>query len=229
MVDNLFNLNATKIFQPNQKMIGLHEATKTNMEIHPEIAKAVSYQNEILDLLSEIVSGNVNSETYEHIKKILDNQNFFQETLETLKLKVGLDETMYKKFQDQMETGIEQQHDTFQPVSDDTILYSIRKEKLKKAQGMVNRRENIQANITKVTNEMIVKKELVPNTLNNLTAAKETYLQSNLTKQTKLAEKEDKTTKQLERIKKLRQLLKDVDDTMKSNTADDVDMENGDS
>lgn len=228
MTDDSFTLNATNIFQPNQKMIGLHRATRNNMEIHSEIAKAVSYQNEIMDLLSEIVSGNVNSETYEHIKKVLDNQNFFEEILETLKLKVGLDETIQKKFKDLMETDMEQQQDPFQPLSDDTILYNITKEKLKKAQGMVNRRENIQANITNVTNEMIVKKELVPNTLDNLTIAKEKYLQSNSIKETKLAEKEDKTSKQLERIKKLRQLLKDVDNLMNSNTADDVDMENGD-
>lgn len=89
---------------------------------------------------------------------------------------------------------------------------------------MVNRRENIQANITKVTNMMITKGELIPNTLENLTETKQQYIDSNGKMEALVAEKENKYNKQYEKIKRLRHMLQDVENSMNEDQNADVEM-----
>ena len=225
MDKNTDKFSLETLFRPNQKASELYNATCNSFDIHPEIKEVVQFQNELLDLLHQIVSGELDKDVYEKINTLLANPNVLEEKIQRLKLKTELDESIYQKYHELLETDILQPEEAPEANTDDTVLYNITKEKVKKAQGMVNRRENIQANITKVTNEMISKKELVPNTLDNLTHSKEEYLNTNAKMEAIIAKKESQYNEQFQRIEKLRQLLKDVDSTMNITAVEDVEMD----
>lgn len=225
MDKNTDKFSLETLFRPNQKASELYNATCNSFDIHPEIKEVVQFQNELQDLLHEIVSGELDKDVYEKINTLLANPNILEEKIQRLKLKTELDESIYQKYHELLETDILQPEEAPVANTDDTVLYNITKEKVKKAQGMVNRRENIQANITKVTNEMISKKELVPNTLDNLTHSKEEYLNTNAKMEAIIAKKESQYNEQFQRIEKLRQLLKDVDSTMNITAVEDVEMD----
>jgi len=225
MDKNTDKFSLETLFRPNQKASELYNATCNSFDIHPEIKEVVQFQNELQDLLHQIVSGELDKDVYEKINTLLANPNVLEEKIQRLKLKTELDESIYQKYHELLETDILQPEEAPEANTDDTVLYNITKEKVKKAQGMVNRRENIQANITKVTNEMISKKELVPNTLDNLTHSKEEYLNTNAKMEAIIAKKESQYNEQFQRIEKLRQLLKDVDSTMNITAVEDVEMD----
>lgn len=211
-------------FKPNEQKLDTYNATCNSLEVHPEIKDIAKFQNETLETLGDIVSGKLNMETYEKISTLISNPTYLEEKIEILKIKTELQETVSKKYKEMIENEKLQPVNNLTPNSDDTILYNISKERVKKAQAMVNRRENIQANITKVTNMMITKGELIPNTLENLTETKQKYIDSNDKIETLVAENEKKYKEQFEKIKRLRIMLQDVENSMNEDQNADVEM-----
>lgn len=211
-------------FKPNEEKLDTYNATCNSLELHPEIKDIVKFQNETLETLDNIVSGKLSMETYEKISTLISNPTYLEEKIEILKIKAELQEAVAKKYKKMIENDDLQPANDASLTSDDTILYNISKERVKKAQAMVNRRENIQANITKVTNMMITKGELIPNTLENLTETKQQYIDSNGKMEALVAEKENKYNKQYEKIKRLRHMLQDVENSMNEDQNADVEM-----
>lgn len=211
-------------FKPNEQKLDTYKATCNSLEVHPEIKDIVKFQNETMETLGDVVSGKLNMETYKKICTLIDNPTYLEKKIEILKIKTELQETVANKYKAMIEKDDLQPAKEVSSTSDDTILYNISKERVKKAQAMVNRRENIQANITKVTNIMITKGELIPNTLENLTETKQKYIDSNEKMEAMVAKKEKKYNEQYEKIKRLRHMLQDVENYMDEDQNADVEM-----
>lgn len=224
MEENNYTSLLEKTFKPNEQALDTYNATCNSIEVHPEIINIVKFQNETLETLTDIVSGKLNKDSYEKISTLISNPSYLEEKIEILKIKTALQETVSNKYKEIIEDDNLQLVNDVSSTSDDTILYNISKEKVKKAQAMVNRRENIQANITKVKNMMISKGELVPNTLESLNESKQKYIDSNDKMEALVTKRENKFKEQYEKIKRLRHMLQEVENSINEEQKEDVEM-----